>query len=88
MNNFKLKKSDLLIEGVSIKKLSKKFETPFYCYSSSTIIEKFKEFEMNHIVDFCLVDGSIRYETFLKSIKYDIKCDIYLKIKKGKKRYR
>ena len=45
MNNFKLKKSDLLIEGVSIKKLSKKFETPFYCYSSSAIIEKFKEFE-------------------------------------------
>ena len=45
MNNFKLKKNDLLIEGVSVKKLSKKFETPFYCYSSSTIIEKFKEFE-------------------------------------------
>ena len=45
MNNLKLKKNDLLIEGVSIKKLSKKFETPFYCYSSSTIIEKFKEFK-------------------------------------------
>ena len=45
MNNFKLKESDLLIEGVSVKKLSKKFETPFYCYSSSTIIEKFKKFE-------------------------------------------
>ena len=45
MNNLKFKKNDLLIEGVSIKKLSKKFETPFYCYSTSTIIEKFREFE-------------------------------------------
>ena len=45
MNNLKFKKNDLLIEEVSVKNLSKKFETPFYCYSSRTIIEKFKEFE-------------------------------------------
>ena len=45
MNNLKFKKNDLLIECVSIKKLSKKFQTPFYCYSTSTIIEKFREFE-------------------------------------------
>ena len=45
MSNLKFKKNDLFIEKVSVKKLSKKFETPFYCYSSSGIIEKFKEFE-------------------------------------------
>ena len=45
MNNFVLKKNDLFVEKVSITKLSKKFATPFYCYSSNTIIEKFKEFQ-------------------------------------------
>jgi len=45
VSNLKFKKNDLFIEKVSVKKLSKKFETPFYCYSSSGIIEKFKEFE-------------------------------------------
>ncbi len=64
MNNLKFKKNDLLIEGVSIKKLSKKFETPFYCYSTSTIIEKFREFEnpfkyLDKIIFFCV--NSNRY---------------------------
>jgi len=45
VNNLKFKKNDLLIEGVSVTSLSKKFATPFYCYSTKTIIEKFKEFK-------------------------------------------
>ena len=45
MNNFKLKKNDLFVEDISIKKLARKFATPFYCYSSNAIINKFKKFE-------------------------------------------
>ncbi len=46
MNNLKFKKNDLFIENISIKKLAKKFSTPFYCYSSNTIIQKYKKFEL------------------------------------------
>ena len=46
MNNLKFKKNDLFIENISIKKLAKKFATPFYCYSSNTIIQKYKKFEL------------------------------------------
>ena len=45
MNNLNFKKNSLFIENVSIKNLSNKFSTPFYCYSSKTIIEKFKKFK-------------------------------------------
>jgi len=46
VNNLKFKKNDLFIENISIKKLAKKFSTPFYCYSSNTIIQKYKKFEL------------------------------------------
>ena len=45
MNNLNFKKNSLFIENVSIKNLLNKFSTPFYCYSSKTIIEKFKKFK-------------------------------------------
>ena len=45
MNNFKLKKNDLFVEDISIKKLAGKFATPFYCYSSNAIINKFKKLD-------------------------------------------
>ena len=51
MNNIKYKKNDLLIEGVSVRNLAKKFPTPFYCYSSKTIIEKFKKFKNSLKID-------------------------------------
>ena len=45
MNNLKFKKNELYVEGISVKSLTKKFITPFYCYSSNTIVQKYKEFE-------------------------------------------
>ena len=45
MNNLKFNKNDLFVEGLSVKEIAKKFKTPFYCYSKSEIIEKFKIFE-------------------------------------------
>ena len=45
MNNLKFNKNDLFVEGLSVKEIAKKFKTPFYCYSTSEIIEKFKIFE-------------------------------------------
>ncbi len=46
MNDLKFKKNNLFIENISIKKLVKKFSTPFYCYSSNAIIQRFKKFEL------------------------------------------
>ena len=45
MSNFKFKNNVLHVENVSINNLKKKFGTPFYCYSTNTIIEKFNEFK-------------------------------------------
>tara|TARA_B100000686_G_scaffold160445_1_gene168069 strand:+ start:1536 stop:2801 length:1266 start_codon:yes stop_codon:yes gene_type:complete len=45
VNNLKFKKNELYVEGISVKSLTKKFITPFYCYSSNTIVQKYKEFE-------------------------------------------
>tara|TARA_Y100000590_G_scaffold459857_1_gene617943 strand:+ start:1576 stop:2841 length:1266 start_codon:yes stop_codon:yes gene_type:complete len=45
VNNLKFNKNDLFVEGLSVKEIAKKFKTPFYCYSTSEIIEKFKIFE-------------------------------------------
>ena len=41
MNNFRFINNALHVENVSIKNLSKVIKTPFYCYSTNAIIEKF-----------------------------------------------
>ena len=62
MNNLKFKKNELYVEGISVKSLTKKFITPFYCYSSNTIVQKYKEFEK-----------SLKY--FDKTICYAVKAN-------------
>tara|TARA_B100000315_G_scaffold257021_2_gene304514 strand:+ start:2176 stop:3429 length:1254 start_codon:yes stop_codon:yes gene_type:complete len=45
VNNFRFINNVLHVENVSIKNLSKVIGTPFYCYSTNAIIEKFNEFK-------------------------------------------
>ena len=42
MHNFKYKKNDLFCEGVKVEKICKNFNTPFYLYSSKTLIDNYK----------------------------------------------
>jgi len=44
MNYIKIKKQNLIIEGLSALRLAKKFKTPFYCYSLSQLKNNFYDF--------------------------------------------
>lgn len=41
----KYEKKELHIDGVSLKKIAKKFQTPFYVYSQTTLLANFHEFQ-------------------------------------------
>ena len=42
MNSFKYKKNHLFCEGVKVEEICKNFNTPFYLYSSKTLINNYK----------------------------------------------
>ena len=42
MNSFKYKKNHLFCEGVKVEEICKNFSTPFYLYSSKTLINNYK----------------------------------------------
>ena len=44
MNYIQLKKNKLYVENVSTFKLTKKYKTPFYCYSLAQLKDNFKIF--------------------------------------------
>ena len=45
MNYIKLRKNGLCVENISAQKLTKKYKTPFYCYSSSQLKSNFDNFK-------------------------------------------
>ena len=45
MNYIKLRKNNLCVENVPAQKLTKKYQTPFYCYSLSQLKSNFENFE-------------------------------------------
>ena len=44
MNYIQLRKNNLCVENISASKLTKKYKTPFYCYSLTQLKENFKNF--------------------------------------------
>ena len=42
MTYFKYKKNNLFCEGVKVTEICKKFDTPFYLYSSNALIYNYK----------------------------------------------
>ena len=44
MNYIKLRKNNLCVENISAHKLTKKYKTPFYCYSLSQLKYNFNSF--------------------------------------------
>ena len=45
MNYIRLRKNNLCVENISALKLTKKYKTPFYCYSLSQLKENFNSFK-------------------------------------------
>ena len=44
MNYIRLRKNNLCVENISAQKLTKKYKTPFYCYSLSQLKSNFYNF--------------------------------------------
>ena len=45
MNYIKLRKNNLCVENITAQKLTKKYRTPFYCYSLSQLKDNFNAFK-------------------------------------------
>ena len=44
MSYIRYKNNNLFVENVSVRRLTSKFDTPFYLYSEGNIIENYKSF--------------------------------------------
>ncbi|MEC6996851.1 MAG: diaminopimelate decarboxylase [Pseudomonadota bacterium] len=74
MHNFKYKKNNLFCEGVKVEKICKNFNTPFYLYSSKTLINNYKLlYKMLNGINF-LIAYSVKANSNLSVLKTLAKC--------------
>ena len=72
MNFIKLRKKNLCVENISALSLTKKYKTPFYCYSLSQLKENFNNFKNTFKMTKPLVCFAIKCNgniTLLKELK-------------------
>ena len=74
MNSFKYKKNNLFCEGVKVEEICNNFSTPFYLYSSKTLINNYKLLhEMLSGVNF-IIAYSVKANSNLSVLKTFAKC--------------
>ncbi len=74
MLNFKYKKNNLFCEGVKVAEICKNFNTPFYLYSSKTLISNYKLLhKMLNGINF-LIAYSVKANSNLSVLKTLAKC--------------
>ena len=74
MHSFKYKKNNLFCEGVKVEEICKNFNTPFYLYSSKTLINNYKLLhKMLKGINF-LIAYSVKANSNLSVLKTFAKC--------------
>ena len=74
MHSFKYKKNNLFCEGVKVEEICKNFNTPFYLYSSKTLINNYKLLQkMLNGINF-LIAYSVKANSNLSVLKTFAKC--------------
>ena len=74
MHSFKYKKNNLFCEGVKVEEICKNFNTPFYLYSSKTLINNYKLLhKMLNGINF-LIAYSVKANSNLSVLKTFAKC--------------
>ncbi len=74
MYSFKYKKNNLFCEGVKVEEICKNFNTPFYLYSSNTLINNYKLLsKMLNGINF-LIAYSVKANSNLSVLKTFAKC--------------
>ena len=69
MSYIRYKNNNLFVEGVSVKRLTSKFSTPFYLYSESGIIENYKSFSNNFKKSKPLICFSVKANSNIQILK-------------------
>ena len=69
MSYIRYKNNNLFVEGVSVRKLTSKFSTPFYLYSESNIIKNYKSFFNNFKKTKPLICFSVKANSNIQILK-------------------
>ena len=69
MSYIRYKNNNLFVEGVSVKRLTSKFSTPFYLYSENGIIENYKLFSNNFKKSKPLICFSVKANSNIQILK-------------------
>ena len=69
MSYIRYKNNNLFVEGVSVRKLTSKFSTPFYLYSESNIIENYRSFSSNFKKSNPLICFSVKANSNIQILK-------------------
>ena len=69
MSYIRYKNKNLFVESVSVKKLTSKFNTPFYLYSEESIIENYKSFLNNFKKSKPLICFSVKANSNIQILK-------------------
>ncbi|MCF7873871.1 MAG: diaminopimelate decarboxylase [Candidatus Omnitrophica bacterium] len=88
MDYFKYKNSSLYCEGVSVKKIAKKYDTPLFIYSQKTILEHFSKLKEAFSQIKPLICYSVKANSNLSILKLLVKAGAGLDIVSGGELYR